>query len=419
MLVKIHRRGKGGGAGPIDYLMGKDRNREHATLLRGNIDQTHQLIDSLSFSRNYTSGVISFEEKDIPTEQKEFLMDQLERTLLCGLDANQYDCLWIEHKDKGRLELNFLIPNVELQTGKRLQPYYDKVDKKRKDAFQIIMNDKFNLSDPKKKKKNRTMSYRSDLPQGRKEAMEHITQALNRFAEVGEISCRNDVIKSLQENGFEVARQTKNSISIRLPGEKRNLRLTGGIYEHDFRAGQGVRAAISETIEQYSKSNQQRVSNAKRVYKDSFERVSAYNSEKYKPTRKETSSRVNAADRKLTEHSENIRNKHDDVIQLRSNSGINSVQRCDLLGLEISNNNLKSRIIKYERDTQTTCRNNQNTRASIGNSSTRTDKAFNGISDSLKSLRAAVERYAAAAIKRSAFHREKRNANRPTFRPRW
>ena len=38
---------------------------------------------------------------------------------------NQYSILWVEHQDKGRLELNFVIPNMELQSGKRLQPYYD------------------------------------------------------------------------------------------------------------------------------------------------------------------------------------------------------------------------------------------------------------------------------------------------------
>ncbi|MEC4460013.1 relaxase/mobilization nuclease domain-containing protein, partial [Klebsiella pneumoniae] len=42
---------------------------------------------------------------------------------LPGLDKDQYSILWVEHTDKGRLELNFLIPNTELLTGKRLQPY--------------------------------------------------------------------------------------------------------------------------------------------------------------------------------------------------------------------------------------------------------------------------------------------------------
>ncbi|WP_213085254.1 relaxase/mobilization nuclease domain-containing protein, partial [Neisseria gonorrhoeae] len=39
-------------------------------------------------------------------------------------DKDQYNCLWVEHRDKGRLELNFVIPNIELLSGKRLQPYY-------------------------------------------------------------------------------------------------------------------------------------------------------------------------------------------------------------------------------------------------------------------------------------------------------
>ncbi|EEZ6074964.1 relaxase/mobilization nuclease domain-containing protein, partial [Escherichia coli O6] len=49
---------------------------------------------------------------------------------------NQYSILWVEHQDKGRLELNFVIPNMELQSGKRLQPYYDRADRPRIDAWQ-------------------------------------------------------------------------------------------------------------------------------------------------------------------------------------------------------------------------------------------------------------------------------------------
>lgn len=30
MIVKFHARGKGGGSGPVDYLLGRERNREGA-----------------------------------------------------------------------------------------------------------------------------------------------------------------------------------------------------------------------------------------------------------------------------------------------------------------------------------------------------------------------------------------------------
>jgi hypothetical protein len=67
-------------------------------------------------------GVLSFEEANLEEQQKQEIMQSFEETLLAGLDRDQYDITWIEHTDKGRLELNFVIPNVELSTGKRLQP---------------------------------------------------------------------------------------------------------------------------------------------------------------------------------------------------------------------------------------------------------------------------------------------------------
>ncbi len=35
MIVKFHPRGRGGGAGPVDYLLGKDRQRDGASVLQG------------------------------------------------------------------------------------------------------------------------------------------------------------------------------------------------------------------------------------------------------------------------------------------------------------------------------------------------------------------------------------------------
>ena len=35
MIVKFHPRGRGGGGGPVDYLLGKDRQRDGASVLQG------------------------------------------------------------------------------------------------------------------------------------------------------------------------------------------------------------------------------------------------------------------------------------------------------------------------------------------------------------------------------------------------
>ena len=124
MIVKFHPRGRGGGAGPVDYLLGKDRQREGATVLQGKPEEVRELIDASPYAKKYTSGVLSFAEAELPPGQREQIMASFERVLMPGLDKDQYSILWVEHTDKGRLELNFLIPNTELLTGKRLQPYY-------------------------------------------------------------------------------------------------------------------------------------------------------------------------------------------------------------------------------------------------------------------------------------------------------
>ena len=123
MIVKFHRRGVGRGCGAPEYLLGRDGMREDATLLRGDPQEVQDLCDSSSYTKKYTSGVLSFEESNIPESDKQELMDSFESTLMAGLDKDQYSVLWVEHRDKGRLGHNFVIPNVELTTGKRLQPY--------------------------------------------------------------------------------------------------------------------------------------------------------------------------------------------------------------------------------------------------------------------------------------------------------
>ncbi len=100
MIVKIHSRGAGSGSGPVDYLLGKERDRDKAVVLRGEPERVRQLIDGCEFARAYTSGVLSFREQNLPDDEKVRLMDEFEQTLLPGLDGDQYACLWVEHRTR-------------------------------------------------------------------------------------------------------------------------------------------------------------------------------------------------------------------------------------------------------------------------------------------------------------------------------
>ncbi len=235
MIVKFLGNKGGGSAGAtIDYLLGKDRDRPGAVLLSGDPELTQRLADNLDFQNRYTVGVLSFEETDIDQHQKEKIMQSFEETLLAGLERDQYDITWIEHTDKGRLELNFVIPNVELSTGKRLQPYFDQADRPLVENWKQVTNFEHGLTDPHAPEKAQAIKTLNsqNLPQSVKEIKEQIGTAIAEQIGNGNIQNRQDVVETLKGAGFEIARETDRSISIKNPDGKRNIRLEGVIYEN-------------------------------------------------------------------------------------------------------------------------------------------------------------------------------------------
>lgn len=235
MIVKFLKNSGGGSANAtMNYLLGKENDREGARLLAGDPELTKRLSDSLKFQNRYTVGVLSFEEVNIPDEDKRAIMESFESSLLAGLDKDQYNMTWIEHTDKERLELNFVIANVELTTGKRLQPYYDKADRPLVENWKQVTNHEYGLTDPHDPDKAQAVKTlnRQNLPKDVQKVKEQIGQAIAHQIEQGNINDRRDVIDTLEQAGFEIARTTDKSISIKNPDGKRNIRLEGVIYEN-------------------------------------------------------------------------------------------------------------------------------------------------------------------------------------------
>ncbi|PTB88389.1 mobilization relaxase, partial [Pseudidiomarina aestuarii] len=79
MIVKFTPRGTGRGSGPVGYLLGQNRDREGAELLRGDPDQTEALIDASNYAKRYTSGVLSFQEPVLDAATKARIMETFEQ----------------------------------------------------------------------------------------------------------------------------------------------------------------------------------------------------------------------------------------------------------------------------------------------------------------------------------------------------
>lgn len=281
MIVKIHNRGVGRGSGATEYLLGRDGMREDATLLRGDPQQVQDLCDSSLFTKKYTSGVLSFEEKDIPEPQKQELMDSFESVIMAGLDKDQYSVLWVEHQDKGRLELNFVIPNVELTTGRRLQPYYDAVDRPLVNAWKECVNYQYQFSDPNDPEKTRFLVTPRDLPQSKQEAAEALNQFVSSGIQAGFIKDRSGIVNALEAQGFTVARQTSSSISIADPDGGRNIRLKGALYEQNFRVGEDPQSEFRDVKRDYQEQRSAEYERNSRSLSERIARKADYHRTRY------------------------------------------------------------------------------------------------------------------------------------------
>ena len=269
MIVQFFRYGNGLSKGPLDYLLGKDRDRDYAKVLQGDVSEVSGLIDTSPFAKKYTSGCLSFYEHDLSDQDKQQIMQNFEQALFPGMDQRQYRVLWIEHQDKKneetgkrRLELNFLIPNIEILTGKRLQPYFDRADRSRVDLFKKITNYEYQLHDADDPLYQQDIKHAKNLPKAVNEIKETLNILATKAVENGLITDRQSMKTWLLDLGLEISRETKKSLSIKNPNNDdpnaRPIKLKGAIYEQDFRLTEESERLTIAASERYRREAEQR-----------------------------------------------------------------------------------------------------------------------------------------------------------------
>ena len=244
MLVKFFENKKGGGVGSVYYLLNNRVQEGTARLLRGDKWLTLSLINAIEFKHKVTFGSLNFTEKNLPDNIKTDIMDRFEKMLLAGLERDKnYNILWVEHTDKENLELNFVIPRIELQSLKALTPYYHKADLSRVDTFKEIINLEYDLSDPNDPARGSRISgsrKKKELFKSIQELDEIVQeQVLN-----GRLNSRDEIIAYLRENGVEVPKVSQEYISIKLPEAKSNKRLKGAVYNERFTSIKSLEAEL-------------------------------------------------------------------------------------------------------------------------------------------------------------------------------
>ncbi|MFP6104412.1 relaxase/mobilization nuclease domain-containing protein [Helicobacter pylori] len=255
MLVKFWgiNQGGGDGDGSVNYLLNERVKQGTAKVLKGDANLTKSLLLSLTQKHKACVGCLSFEESNIDESLKYELMESFENALLTQEMQGRYNILWVEHTDKGRLELNFVIPKIDLEKQKAFNPYYHKVDLKRIDTWQNVVNLKYTFTNPKDLKKQQISNYHNTkTPQGKaifknyKELDNYLYNAVTQ----GLLNSRAEIIELLQASNYEITRQGKDYISVKLPNQQKAKRLKGIIYDERFTE----QRLIEQELREYSQN---------------------------------------------------------------------------------------------------------------------------------------------------------------------
>lgn len=275
MIVKFLPTRDGGGLGSVNYLLNERQEQGTARVLKGNEAQTRAIISQIHYKQKTTFGVLSFAEKasDISNETKQEIIKDFERHLLGDYMKDRVNILWVEHSDKdGRLELNFLIPKIDLVSGKSFNPYYDKRDRTNINLWKRTINDEYNFISPDDPK-NQYNQNRHKATIEQHNTIIELDNQLKDLVSQGLIINRTHLIELLSSSGYEVTRQPKSGISIKIPNQKKPFRLKGGIYSAEFTDLKGLSElgeSQSRRIQQYTNRDTQAECIANRARLEKF-----------------------------------------------------------------------------------------------------------------------------------------------------
>jgi hypothetical protein len=257
MIVRFFpRRDTGSGSGAVDYLI-RDKSPDGTQripppeVVRGDPELVRRLIDSLDFKRRYKPGVLSFAPGEVITpEMEQDIIDEFERVAFAGLEPDQYNILWVRHRHAGHHELHFVVPRVELSTGKALN--IDPPGRSSRELFntyQSMINARYGLADPFDPARSQAMSLPDHIAALLAEAKRQkglvtlkgkaglrtriqaaVRERVKRDISAGHITDRDGVEQWLKSEGYAIVRSGEDYLTMIEPKTGEHIRLKGGIF---------------------------------------------------------------------------------------------------------------------------------------------------------------------------------------------
>ena len=251
MYIKFLAHGKGDPAKAASYLIDEvdhlNRPRADVQVLRGDPLTFTAIAQSIQNEWVYTSGVIAWSKSDNPSDAEiNEVLDSIEKHAFAGLQPHQYHFTAVLHEeDDGSKHVHFLVPRIELDTGKALNiapPGHEKYFDPLRDYFNY-KNGWSRPDDPALKRDTQIPDHihfqdKFAVRAGFKgktanDIREDIGNYIEQRVEHGFVRNRADVLEALKELG-QITRTGLDTISIKVDGRKKAIKLGGTFYEQKF-----------------------------------------------------------------------------------------------------------------------------------------------------------------------------------------
>lgn len=302
----------------LDYLLRTKKPEEQkfvevlSQTNRSDIENFNEYIKEKNFKNPFITGVLSFEEKDIDPELKTKIMNDFEDMMFSGIEPeNRPPVIWIQHKDKNRLELNYTTFN-SLMNKKHFQCYYHLSDKKLFNSFCEKINYENNISsvlDVQEHKARNTLvnTLNNKIPEDKKAVVEKLQEDILSKIITEEINNREELISFIQSKNIIINRVRENAISIKFSKEDKPISLKGDIYEQnrDYKTYR-----TESTIDH--RADQQYVESQLRQHRENFdtelEKRHSRNRTRFKPTQSQDQKNAEYRAKKAND-SKNVRSE--------------------------------------------------------------------------------------------------------------
>lgn len=247
MIVRVFSSGTSRGEAPVNYLLSDTDHTGQPRavkpeVLDGHPATTIAVINAIDRKHKYVSGVMAFRADEHPS-QKEIrqLVQSFKDTMLPGLKADQYNSLFVLHRDKGNTEIHFVVPMVQFfstGTTRRLNIHppgprnlllYE--------AFTQVSNHQLGydqvVADPLRAALAGA-DRKNPHSAGKRRATRLLTAEIVKGIKSGQFHDREGLCAWLDDSlGVTVTRQGTNYLSVRMPGAAKAMRLKGPLFEQD------------------------------------------------------------------------------------------------------------------------------------------------------------------------------------------